>query len=64
MLGLVPLKFSCPADAGDKTSTKYPPLPSKEAKANDTSPQGGDNMGCFICQCLMASEILKVTKGN
>lgn len=36
----------------------------KRAKANDTALQGGDNMGCFICQCLMASEILKVTKGN
>lgn len=30
MLGLVPLKFSCPADAGDEISTKYPPLSSRE----------------------------------
>lgn len=49
--------------------TKIPPnihfsQAEKRAKANDTSPQGGDKMGCFICQCLMASEILKVTKGN
>lgn len=36
----------------------------KKAMTNETSPQGGDNMGCFICQCLMASQILKVTKGN
>lgn len=28
--GLLPLKFSCPADAGGGTSTEYPPLPSRE----------------------------------
>lgn len=58
MLGLVPLKLNCPAGAGDKISTKYPPLSSRKED------QGGDNMGCFICQCFMASEVLKVTKEN
>ena len=36
----------------------------KSAKADDTSPQGDDNVCCFIYQCLTASRILKETRGN
>lgn len=63
-IGASQIQFSCRCRWPDSHQISTSPKQRRRAKAKDTLPQGGDNMGCFICQCLLTSKILEETRGN